>query len=296
MSQETRNNTGKLSIYTTWPLLISLMLLILNDTLLKQIHPGWITGKLSDFSGIFLLILFLRAIFPKSTGRISLAVTLGFTFWKSGFSQPLIDAFNQCCQIKIGRVIDYTDLIALIMVPIAHLTFDNCRKFQVQFDILKLLRIPAILLTLFALTGTSVRYPYHHYAIRKITVDEQVERGKIISVLNHVFAHYELSCVNCDPRDECGEFGKEKIRIRYCFLENNRGIDFEVLGTAGGIFGAGMFKKSSWEEMDRIKSRLKSDLGYAFRDMELVISLPEEFYSNARYPDWAVNSYIQHPD
>lgn len=40
-----------------------LLVLVANDHALKQTHPGFVTGKLSDFSGVLLMPLFLHAAF-----------------------------------------------------------------------------------------------------------------------------------------------------------------------------------------------------------------------------------------
>ena len=75
-------NTPRDSIYCSWPLYVSVILLVLNDQILKQTYPGWLTGKLSDFSGIFLIVLYLRAIFPKRPLIITTSVIIVFTFNK----------------------------------------------------------------------------------------------------------------------------------------------------------------------------------------------------------------------
>ena len=49
---------------TSWPFLLSLILLLLNDLYLKWHHPGVISGKLSDFAGLFMVSLSLFTVFP----------------------------------------------------------------------------------------------------------------------------------------------------------------------------------------------------------------------------------------
>ena len=47
---------GRLTaVLLSWPLLLSLAALITNDLYLKYAFSGWVTGKLSDFAGIFLV-------------------------------------------------------------------------------------------------------------------------------------------------------------------------------------------------------------------------------------------------
>ncbi|MCY7387503.1 MAG: hypothetical protein LH481_05460 [Burkholderiales bacterium] len=52
------------SVLTTWPFVISLAVLILNDWWLKSAFPGTLTGKLSDFAGIAVVALLLLAAWP----------------------------------------------------------------------------------------------------------------------------------------------------------------------------------------------------------------------------------------
>ena len=42
--------------------LISLILLLVNDHVLKIVMPSWLTGKLSDFSGLFFFPFLLAAL------------------------------------------------------------------------------------------------------------------------------------------------------------------------------------------------------------------------------------------
>ncbi len=73
---------------------LSLLVLVVNDHWLKHAHPGWLSGKLSDFAAVLLLPLFLHASFelgqralaapamPLASRRASnraLAASLAFT-------------------------------------------------------------------------------------------------------------------------------------------------------------------------------------------------------------------------
>ncbi|MEI9940107.1 MAG: hypothetical protein WDO69_23040 [Pseudomonadota bacterium] len=58
---------------------LSVVVLVANDHWLKHAHPGLLSGKLSDFAGVFLLPLLLHALFELSyrtvTGRLASART-----------------------------------------------------------------------------------------------------------------------------------------------------------------------------------------------------------------------------
>lgn len=102
------------------PLLLgSVALLVVNDWILKPAFHDAVTGKLSDVAGVAALALFLRALLP---GRRTLACVLAgaaFAGWKSPASQPLIDGWNALGWWTAARVVDWTDLAALLVLPIA---------------------------------------------------------------------------------------------------------------------------------------------------------------------------------
>ena len=50
--------------------LASVLLLGLNDHVLKRVAPGLLSGKLSDFAGVVLLPLFLHAAFEVTVARL----------------------------------------------------------------------------------------------------------------------------------------------------------------------------------------------------------------------------------
>lgn len=92
-------------------------LLVVNDLFLKGLYPGWWTGKLSDFSGLLIFPIVVFALTGWKQKHIIWLTIGGFLFWKSGLSQPLIDGWNAIMPVHLSRVIDYSDLIALLMVP-----------------------------------------------------------------------------------------------------------------------------------------------------------------------------------
>jgi len=96
-----------------------LFVLLLNDLSLKYEFPSWVTGKLSDFTGLFLLAVFLCAFFPARRTTILVGCALFFTWWKSGLSTPFIHFCHTYLSLPVSRVIDYTDLTALFVLPVA---------------------------------------------------------------------------------------------------------------------------------------------------------------------------------
>src|SRR5215212_3262599 len=95
--------------------LLSLVLLICNDSYWKYEYSNLFTGKLSDVTGLFVLALFL-VIFFSNRKAVVIFCAAFFIWWKSPLSQPVIDLFN-FIHIPVYRTIDYTDFIALFILP-----------------------------------------------------------------------------------------------------------------------------------------------------------------------------------
>ena len=59
-----KNNEHKIHyrVFLSPVFLLTLLTLAANDLYLKAAYPGWITGKLSDISGLFLVSLFVLAL------------------------------------------------------------------------------------------------------------------------------------------------------------------------------------------------------------------------------------------
>lgn len=264
------------SIYGTWPLYLALFLLLLNDYVLKGSYPGFITGKLSDFAGIFLVTLVMREIFPARSGRLSLAIAGAFAFWKSPYSQSLIDAANAYGPVEIARMVDYSDLAALVVIPLAHRAFEHRAELQFGRRLGKWLRVPGIVLTVMAITGTSVVMPEHRYEIRKQAQGGAIDVKHAVHVIANVAKDNDLSCVKCNAADSEGLFENSENTLAYRFIENNTSIAFRITGTPGGLF----FGDGSWEEMETIKRDLKRCLGREIDNMEYVIKLDGSAYEH----------------
>ena len=110
-----------LQVLTSRGFLAGLALLLLNDFLLKPLFHNALTGKLSDFAGLFVFPLFWSALLPRFRKQIYLATAALFAVWKSAYSQPLVEAWNSLHLIPLGRTVDATDLVALLVLPASYL-------------------------------------------------------------------------------------------------------------------------------------------------------------------------------
>lgn len=99
--------------------LLSLLLLLLNDAFFKHQYHNWLTGKLSDFAGLFAFAVFTIAILPNRKTTILLLISIVFIWWKSPLSEPFIFYVNNQLHFPFHRIVDYSDYIALAILPIA---------------------------------------------------------------------------------------------------------------------------------------------------------------------------------
>lgn len=147
-----------------------LLLLVLNDHIFKTTFSNVLTGKLSDFAGVVVLYLLLLYIFPKFKKSLAaLVVVLFFTFWKSAYAQGFIYFYNNISPIKITRVVDYTDLFALLILPFIYFLSVN-KNFFYKVRIEKINTVLVLLPTIFALMATS---PPRYYTYGPYSGDVQ---------------------------------------------------------------------------------------------------------------------------
>lgn len=137
--------------------LTGLGLLIGNDLVLKWYYANPITGKLSDFAGLFILPIFIANMLPGSKKSIALLIGILFILWKSPISTPIIELVNSFSVLSFNRIVDYTDLIALSILPICHAIINN-EKYQAlpQYGLYVYLKVLTLVTASFAFMGTSM--------------------------------------------------------------------------------------------------------------------------------------------
>lgn len=134
--------------------LVAIPLLLLNDFFLKAKYGNWLTGKISDFVGLYAFTFFFIALWPRFKRTIVSVVSLSFLFWKSSYSEQLL-VFVKSLNIPLERTFDLTDLIALPVVLLAATHFDKMPRRHVS----KLASILLICLSSFAFMATSYVEP-----------------------------------------------------------------------------------------------------------------------------------------
>ena len=96
----------------------ALALLVLNDFALKPLFHNAVTGKLSDFAGLFAFTLFVATLWPSHRRLAAWLIAAAFAFWKPIYADPLIALLNAISPVAFGRTVDLTDLVALPMIPL----------------------------------------------------------------------------------------------------------------------------------------------------------------------------------
>lgn len=139
--------------------LLSLFLLLINDFFLKDYFHNFLTGKFSDFAGLFVFSLFWTAFFPKWKPLIFSFVIVFFAFWKSPFSSGFIHVWNSIRLFEIARTIDYTDLTAFSILPLAWIYIENHAPLRLPRVSQNFALITIAFVSLFAFTATSQPKP-----------------------------------------------------------------------------------------------------------------------------------------
>ncbi|GGO03030.1 hypothetical protein [Micromonospora parathelypteridis] len=152
--------------------LLALVVLVVNDHLLKAALPGLLTGKLSDVAGLVLapplVAVLLTLLVPRWPARAAalaglVAVGAGFALIKtSGYAAELASsAWTVLAGPSLVRA-DRTDLLTLPALGLAWWSWTRSRRRPVRERAARLVRLlvvlpPAVL----AVAATSViRYPY----------------------------------------------------------------------------------------------------------------------------------------
>ena len=148
-----------LNLLTAPLFLAGLLLLLANDFLLKFVFHNALTGKLSDFAGLFVFPFFWAVLAPRRRLAVYLLTAAGFVFWKSSSSEPLIDLWNSLGLFGVRRAVDPTDLFALVVLPLSSGYLRRQQRLSTASQPPPALRRFAhcalILLSLFAFTATQ---------------------------------------------------------------------------------------------------------------------------------------------
>jgi len=167
--------------------LASIFLLLINDLYLKFEYHNYLTGKLSDFVGLFAFPYFFSSFYPKRIKPIYILSGILFVFWKSEFSQPIFD-FANSYGIGINRTIDYSDLIALLILPISYIYWNSESK--QLFKPKRVLKPMIIGISCFAFIATTLPRAYGDIRMKS---DFETEKQSNFEKAKKAMTFYESS-------------------------------------------------------------------------------------------------------
>jgi hypothetical protein len=246
---------------TRWPFLVALAILLLNDFWLKSRFPGLVTGKLSDFAGIAMIALPLRAAFPRHARSIYLALAAAFLWWKSPLSGSFIGFANELLPFRIGRVVDYTDLLALLVLPACSLATRDERA--VPGRLRRALTIPIVAVAMFATAATSQPRPQLQLQVRPIDPEIVLDRDAVAKAIRDVMEERRLSCVDCAQPGRKARYSGRDVYVSYFFSAPNT-LDVRI-NWFTGMFGNGEARLAA-----RIKEALKAEFTKRFKGLEAI--------------------------
>ncbi|MBJ98834.1 hypothetical protein [Mesonia oceanica] len=247
--------------------LTSIFLLLINDFYLKYEYHNYLTGKLSDFAGLFAFPYFFSCLFPKRIRPIYILTGILFMFWKSEFSQPIFD-FAHSYGIGIDRTVDYTDLMSLFILPISYKYWKLDFRQIIQPN--KIWKPSIIGICVFAFIATSVASDFGeinlkaNYNTDLNTTLEKARETKLffVSLKNDRY----LSKLTIPEK-------RAEINVLLLIKKNENGLlnirldsilDYEVKGS-GNFFGGGVDQ----DDIDYVKNMNTYDFEKLFAEQKI---------------------------
>ena len=256
-----RASPPRLASLASPALIAALVLLVTNDYFLKPMFHNWATGKLSDFAGLLALAIFCATFSPRRRLSIGVAITAAFAFWKSGLSQPLIDAFNGLAPFPVSRTVDYSDLSA---VPVVWLGLWADRAIE-PWPLPRTARLAVGVFALFAFTATSFPPPYSVHSTVELAQPGEAappNGAEVQTILDDVAAKHALHCTICDPLGEGRRYtGPSASTLTANFDEPTQTVYFRIVGAND--------KRAAHKEVDRLSIDIRTALGNRFPALKL---------------------------
>lgn len=265
-------------VLTAWPFLLALGVLVLNDVVLKYAYPGWLTGKLSDFAGLFVVAGIVLVTQPMRPALLLVLAAVLFAWWKSPQSQGLIDLL-QAHGVPWGRVVDPTDLIALVSLPLGVFALRPALRPELQNERSRTRPIAAGVsgaVLLLALMGTSVIPLEKRFSVRKAEVNGQIDAQQTAALIERIASQYKLQ--RCEECQSAGQgdwtiFRDETVVLQYQWLPNDRGVRFVMWGRPDGLFA---WEKGDKRFVGRLHESLTAEFARLFEHMEYVVDMDDE--------------------
>lgn len=115
----------KVELLSSRLFILGLILLLSNDFIFKPLFHNYLTGKISDFAGLFIFPYFFSVFFIRKAKYIYLLTGICFVLWKSPAADVFINWWNAHIFFPIDRTIDYSDLAGLVVLPFSYYYLKN---------------------------------------------------------------------------------------------------------------------------------------------------------------------------
>jgi len=260
----------------TWPFLLALTTLLINDWWLKLAYPSVITGKLSDFAGIAVVALLLGAFFPRRMPAIALGISVVFLWWKSPLSSAFILFVNDWLPFKMARTVDYSDLIALCVLPLCHRVLTDSERYALPWRSAKhFLAAPILGISLLGIMGTSFLPYTQEYSVRPTDISTKLDWNAVTEAIRAVAGEHHFTCVDEAAPPDCSYFQNDRITMQYSFVEPNI-VSFEIVGRGGELISF-REKTPTERKMEALRNSLKSAFASRFPGLEYVEPLNQRY-------------------
>ena len=142
--------------------------------------------------------------------------------------------FNSWLPWSIGRVVDFTDFLALIVMPACRRVVTNPSAFQMPVQsVRRLLFPPMVVLTSFGLIATPATLIHRQYNLQP-TSSTTLEPAPIAEIIRQVVTRHDLSCEECTNPTEKATFSNRYLRLTYD-LGAERRVTIRILKGQGGF-------------------------------------------------------------
>jgi hypothetical protein len=223
-----RVDSNRLKSLASPAFIAALTLLVVNDAALKPLFHNALTGKLSDFAGLFAFTLFAVTLWPQHARRSAVLIAVTFAFWKTSHAEPLIAAINGILPFAVGRTVDLTDLVALPMIPLAVLVAPRLTPCPMP----RALQCALVVVALVAFTATS-RARYVARSTMDVTQAVVVDETVLQSVFEEIADKRGLRCEVCAALSVGRVYVAERagnVRALIVKLDPNQTLYFTATG------------------------------------------------------------------
>jgi hypothetical protein len=239
----------------------ALALLVLNDFALKPLFHNALTGKISDFAGLFALALFASALCPRRRAACGGAIAGAFVWWKTEHSEAVIDWLNGVMPFTVGRTVDLTDLIALPAIGLGLWAAPRVESWPLP----RRAQVALAVLAPLAFTATSAVNHVSRATLALPTTVVSGEETTLQALFDDLAQGRGLRCHVCEPlgdgRVYVSESGGEVQYLTANYAADTRTVFFEIQSSA---------RRRGEREAERFEAEIHAALSQRFPDLTTI--------------------------